>query len=83
MQEPRFLRVSATKAPAAPESWVDASRIAAHIGASRSYVLALALRGEIPAVALPSSSGKRCSYRFKLSLVDAWLEARRIKAVRS
>jgi hypothetical protein len=63
----------------APEPWVDARRIAEHIGASRSYVLALALRGEIPCSVLPSA--KRATYRFQVSAVDAWLSARRVRKV--
>ena len=62
----------------APEVWVDARRIAEHIGASRSYVLGLALRGLIPCSALPA--GKRTSYRFRISEIDKWLEVRRFKA---
>jgi hypothetical protein len=75
--------VSAPKSARTAEPWVDAVAVATHIKASRSYILDLALRGEIPCAALPSKGGKRTTYRFRIGEVDAWLEARRVRAVAS
>jgi excisionase family DNA binding protein len=69
--------------PPAAEPWVDAVAAAKHINVSRAYVLDLALQGKIPCSSLPSKTGQRTHYRFKLSEIDAWLAARRVKTVRS
>ena len=61
------------------ERWVKADAVAEHLGLSRSRVLQLARHRLIPALALPADkpSGRtRTSFRFKLSVVEAWAERR-------
>ena len=63
--------------PAAePEPWIDAKPIAAYLACSRSAVLLMALKHEIPCLTLPSRGGERRHYRFRMTDVIAWAERR-------
>jgi hypothetical protein len=58
------------------EAWVGAGEVARFLSTSKSFVLGLALRRQIPCLSLPSSGGKRQSYRFRLGDVARWAESR-------
>jgi predicted DNA-binding transcriptional regulator AlpA len=52
-----------------PEPFVDAKRVAEHLGFSAGTVIRMAHRGAIPTT--PYKSGKKTYFRFKLSEIDA------------
>ena len=61
--------------PAVPplEAWVDAETVAQHLNFSPQQVRLMAREGRIPGV--QQGNGKRAFWRFKLSQVDAAMEA--------
>jgi hypothetical protein len=67
------------------EPLVDARRVAEFLGTSRAYVLKAALLGRLPAIMLPSLSGKgeRVRWRFRLTEVEQSLAWKAKPKVRS
>jgi len=68
--------------PFTPEPWVDAAKVAEHLGVTRACVLRWAITHRIPATPLPPTNGahaQRAHWRFRLSEVESWMEARAIR----
>ncbi len=53
-----------------PEPWVDATRIAEHLGLSRKFILDLTRKNKLPAHPVDPTADKK-TWRYKLSEVDA------------
>ena len=68
--------MNSTEPAATPEPWTDAVAVATFLSCSRSNVLTMALKGEIPCLVLPSRGGERKHYRFRMTDVVAWAERR-------
>lgn len=59
--------------PSVTEPWVDLDTLAAHLGFGYQATRRMVIEGKLPGK--PMKNGKKTFWRFRLSVVDAYLES--------